>query len=388
MDTSSNTLKQLLSKLFFIENQQVDFPSAYCDAFTQMEVEGGFPVFSSQNGIPDFLIVLQGKIHVVSNTTEFTIEGGEYFWKEEYKDFNIDANSFVCAESARIACIYAPTAAESKQNCANMAPLVLGFIGLGLNNLKQRQLITSQELQIEVQKKRINDQVSSRKKYMGILGHDLRSPVASMITLSEIMLDDYAELSPIELKSMIQDLSGLAKIHHKMLENLIFWTRLQNDQISFDKELLVCRDFMNKAWEMAKADYPLKDITFLNTISSSKKIYADANMLLVLLKQVLTNAIKFSFSQTQVIAQHCETSDSQMIQIIDKGLGIKNDKVEVLFDPEKHNSTYGTENEMGTGVGLLLCNDIAQRHRWVLEVNSELGKGTTVSLIIPNDKLV
>jgi K+-sensing histidine kinase KdpD len=385
MDTSSNSLKQLLSTLFSVENQQVDFPSAYCDAFTHIEVEGGSPVFSLLDGIPDFLIVLRGKIHCVSNTTEFAFEQGEYFWKEEYKEFNIDTNSFVCAESAHIACIYPPKASDSKHNCANIVPLVLDFIRIGIHNLKQSQLISNQELQIEVQKKRINDLVSSRKKYMGILGHDLRSPVASMITLSEIMIDDFEEISPIEMKSMIQDLSGLAKIHHKMLENLIFWTRLQNGLISFDKEWLVYSDFMTKAWEMAKADHPLKDIKFINTIPPNKKLYADANMLLVLLKQVLSNSIKFSYNQSQVIAQHSETDQNQTIQIIDQGLGIKNDKVEVLFDPEKHNSTYGTENEMGTGVGLLLCNDIAKKHQWILNVNSEPGQGTTVSLIMPKN---
>lgn len=385
MDTSSNSLQQLLTKLFFAENQHIEFPIAYCNAFCENEVKNGSPIFSNQMGIPDFLIVLKGKIHIVNNSTEFALASGEYFWKEEYKDFDIDTNSFVCPETARIAYICAPKMDESNSKCADIVPLVLGYIRLGLTNLTQVQLLKNQSLQLEVQKKRINDLVSSRKKYMGILGHDLRSPVASMITLSEIMIDDFDELAATEIKSMIQDLSGLAKIHHKMLENLIFWTRLQNGLISFDRELLDCRDFLSKAWEMAKDEHPTKDIKFINSITPNKKIFADANMLLVLLKQILTNTLKFSNPQSQVIAKDSGTPENQIIHIIDQGLGIKNDKIEGLFDPEKHNSTYGTENEMGTGIGLLLCNDIAKRHQWVLDVKSELGKGTTVSIVMPKE---
>jgi signal transduction histidine kinase len=342
----------------------------------KLEIAQNEPLWTNLNYIPDFFVVLKGSIEITSGSLVCSLAVNDYFWKPNFEAFDLKENSFLATTDCVVFCLMN----DLPLDMPNQADFVITkeSIQTIIELANHQIIIQNQNQQIELQRKRIAELLNCRKRYMSILGHDLRSPVASIITLSEIMLDDFENLTPVELKGMVLDLSGLSKIHLRLLENLIYWTRLQNDQIAFDKEELTIKDFMTKAYENVNQEFLSKKILLNNQIDASVKVFADSNMFIVLLKQLLSNAFKFSPAESTITGYMHQEDNRYALCISDNGIGIKADKLPQLFDLDKHNSTYGTENEMGTGLGLILCKDIADKHHWQITFESTPGEGTTV----------
>ena len=129
-----------------------------------------------------------------------------------------------------------------------------------------------------------------------------------------------------------------------------------------------------------------KNITIHQRIAKDIEVYADINMLAFVIRNVLTNAIKFSYKNSDIFIHAYEQNTDVVIEIADEGIGMDIDTQLQLFDPEKISSRRGTENECGTGIGLMLSKEFIEKQHGSLEIESEMGKGTKVTLRIPKEK--
>lgn len=229
---------------------------------------------------------------------------------------------------------------------------------------------------------------ASKDKFFSIIAHDLKGPFQNLIGYSQILAQDFEKLTIDEIRELSNNLYTSATNLYKLLENLLQWSRLQRgvieyNPIEFEISLLVEQNFdliMNRAKD--------KGITLINNTKSDLQIFADVNMINTVLRNLLSNALKFTPSggKITVNAENLNNGYAK-IEVIDTGIGMSEEFAKNVFRIDSYKSTPGTENEQGTGLGLILCKDLVEKNKGKISVESKLGQGTKFTLVLPTTNL-
>ncbi|MCE1188351.1 MAG: ATP-binding protein [Ignavibacteria bacterium] len=224
---------------------------------------------------------------------------------------------------------------------------------------------------------------STKDKFFSIIAHDLRGPFTSMLGFSEIMRDSFENNDLDNQRKYFGYIHEGIKGVYKLLDNLLLWAKLQRGGITSNPEDLLLKSIVDETIEPLRLLINNKSITFLNQIPDSTKVYSDKNLLSTIIRNLVSNAIKFTQRNGCIFVSAIANDQFVEISIKDDGTGIPKDKINILFDISKKTSTTGTEGEPGTGLGLLLCKDLVEKQNGKIWVESEVGKGSTFSFTIP-----
>ncbi|MDP2365320.1 MAG: HAMP domain-containing sensor histidine kinase, partial [Ignavibacteria bacterium] len=212
----------------------------------------------------------------------------------------------------------------------------------------------------------------------------LRSPFNALLGLSEFLATDVDDFSREEIKKFAEEMNNSLKNQFKLLEDLLKWSMLQTGRMPYAPVKINLCEKVNDIIALLAGNALKKNIAMTNLVLPNSFLLADANMLQSILQNLLANAIKFTkpAGQIQVLA---EQQEDEMIKIFvkDTGVGISKDNLLKIFHTDSTATTLGTENEKGTGLGLLLCKEMIERHGGKISVESEPGKGTTFSFTLP-----
>ncbi|MBN1768243.1 MAG: PAS domain S-box protein [Prolixibacteraceae bacterium] len=225
---------------------------------------------------------------------------------------------------------------------------------------------------------RLKQALDTKNKFFSIVSHDLRSPISTIVNLTELLSDKSYHFTNEEIATYLQSMHQTADSTYRLLENLLEWSRLQRGIISFTPENLDVADFLKSCdlsiFEKAKAKNVELDITFSEKLS----VYADENMLRTILRNLLSNAIKFTKRGGKVVLEVQKTKNGDALFMVrDNGIGMSNDMLNKLFDIAENVSRPGTENESSSGLGLILCKEFVEKHGGKIWVESAEGKGST-----------
>ena len=169
----------------------------------------------------------------------------------------------------------------------------------------------------------------------------------------------------------------MSKQTYDLLVNLLEWSRSQTGNMEFSFDRLSLKEVADQSIQLLQSSADEKSVVLQNDISENTYIYADRNTLNTIFRNLLSNSIKFSYPQNKVKIQSSPLDDKIQISISDKGVGIPADKISQLFRLDKNFSTKGTNKETGTGLGLILCKEFVEKNGGEIEVESEVGKGST-----------
>ncbi len=223
----------------------------------------------------------------------------------------------------------------------------------------------------------------SKEKLFSVLAHDLKSPFNALIGITELLNDAENELEEDVKSELIQELYQTSTGTFRLIENILDWTRSESGNLKVKPTNIRLSEQVQEALRVITTTANQKEISIETDIPEDMEIYADQAMVATILRNLLTNAVKFSEKRSKVrIAASSEGKFAQ-IAVIDQGIGIPPDKLEHLFNIEKAESTRGTSNEKGSGLGLLLCYEFARKNSGQLSVLSTAGKGSTFTLKIP-----
>ena len=161
------------------------------------------------------------------------------------------------------------------------------------------------------------------------------------------------------------------------------WARSQTNTISFEPELINLTELIKSTAQISKAAIHAKNIELIYRFNSNLKIFADKNMLTTIIRNLLMNAVKYSYNDKSIIIEVIKQHKSVKVSIIDHGVGINSDKLNEIFLISKKISEPGTNNEKGTGLGLILCKEFIEKHNGTIGVESELGKGASFWFTLP-----
>lgn len=222
-----------------------------------------------------------------------------------------------------------------------------------------------------------------KDKMFSIIGHDLRSPVAVLKTMLDFISKDPLILAQEELKNDFESMTQTADELYSLLENLLGWAKSQSGNLGFISENIELKLMAQSIYLLYKGQLQHKKIQFEEKIDQSIYVFADANMLKTVLRNLISNGIKFTPENGTIKIEAQKVDDKIQIQIADSGVGIAAENLPKLFDMKQHFSTYGTHNESGSGLGLNLCHNFVVNNNGRIWVDSEPGKGSVFTVELP-----
>lgn len=223
----------------------------------------------------------------------------------------------------------------------------------------------------------------TKDKFFSIIAHDLKNPISSFKNLSELLTDQYDELSEDELKEFIGLLSDSSNNLFKLLENLLMWSRAQVGSVKINRELINIYQIANNNLSLMKLNADNKKIKLINNIPENTSAYADLNMIDTVIRNLMSNSLKFSNAGDTITVDSEINGDFLTVKITDTGIGMSEDIQNKLFKIDKQITSIGTNQEKGTGLGLILCKEFINKNMGEIWVESELGKGSTFLFTIP-----
>lgn len=224
---------------------------------------------------------------------------------------------------------------------------------------------------------------ATKDKFFSILAHDLKSPFNAFIGITDILAEDIDILDKEQIKSFVLDINRSAHSQFKLLENLLAWAQMQRGLMKFEPIELEINTVINDVFQLYLDNAMEKDLKLINETPLGKTIKADHNMLYLLLRNLVYNAIKFTNPGGEIRVGENATSGFSEIYVADSGVGINPSSLSKMFRIESQSTTLGTAHEKGTGLGLVLCKDMVEKNGGTIRVSSELGVGTTFYFTIP-----
>jgi signal transduction histidine kinase len=246
-------------------------------------------------------------------------------------------------------------------------------------NQKQELERLNEDMKAQNQKLQSLHQVNNQ--IFSIISHDLRSPLGSIKGFLRLM--QITELSAQETKYFLNELEGGTNNTLQMLDTLLQWARNQMNGIQPQFKHILLNKLILQVVESVQNQATLKGVNLSVEIKNEIKIVADEEMLKLVIRNLLTNAIKFTKAGGFVSVAVWQDQHNNYIAVKDTGIGLTEEQKNKLFNPEKAFSLRGTSNEKGTGLGLILCKEFIEKHKGTIQVESELNKGSTFSVALP-----
>ncbi len=223
----------------------------------------------------------------------------------------------------------------------------------------------------------------SKDRFFSIIAHDLKSPFSSLLGYSEWLKGEMNNLSKEELNNSFSNMNKSIKKVFELLQNLLEWARIQNGKIEYNPSSFDLKILIDNTVGFIEFKALNKDIKIINKIHDSLYVYADQNMLNSVFQNLLTNSLKFSFPGEEVIISSKINENDVEVSIKDNGVGIAPENLNNLFRIDIYHSTLGTNEERGTGLGLVLCKELVERNKGKIWVESKKGKGSVFTFTIP-----
>jgi signal transduction histidine kinase len=235
-----------------------------------------------------------------------------------------------------------------------------------------------------------------KDKFFSIISHDLRGPFNGLMGYTQLMAEKIEILNTDDIQQMSRDIYKVAKATFQLLENLLTWSQLQRGRIEYKPGLLELSDLAESTMTLLQKTARSKQVQLEHVIEEGLCIYADKYMIDTVIRNLATNALKFTPCGGQITLSARRNGSSSgheegqwvEISVQDTGIGISQEDIAKLFRIEVYHTTEGTAQEKGTGLGLILCQEMVEKNGGRIWVESELGKGTTFKFTVPSAPLV
>jgi len=227
---------------------------------------------------------------------------------------------------------------------------------------------------------------SEKDKFFSIIAHDLRGPFCTFLGLTELMAEGFQTISTEEIQQISVQMRNSAANLFRLLENLLEWSRLQRGLAIFKPKTFLIMSKIAEILTLVLIDANKKNITVHYNISKNTSVYADENMFEVIIRNLVSNAVKFTPVGGNITVSATSLSDKSVsISIKDTGIGMNNKLIDNLFRLDVVTSRKGTDGENSSGLGLILCKDFVEKHGGELWIESAEMKGSTFHFSLPGN---
>jgi signal transduction histidine kinase len=258
--------------------------------------------------------------------------------------------------------------------------VVIALIVLnGRQRAKRNILLKEKNEEIAEQNKKLQEANDIKDKIFSIIGHDLRSPLVSLMGLLSMVMRN--EVTDDEFKTFAPKLHHLVTGTNETLENLLQWANSQMTGWSQTPSTLVLHDHVSRCVNLFTEAAKVKEITMTNHVDEHDQVIADPNQLELIVRNLIHNAIKFSSNGGSISITACRADEYIELRVTDSGTGMSAEYVQNLFNRQSARTSRGTQGERGTGLGLLLCKEMVENNGGKIFATSEEGKGSTFHVL-------
>lgn len=263
--------------------------------------------------------------------------------------------------------------------------LYITAIGLGLSIILWRgNLIrVKQSKQIVLQNKALREMNVEKDKFFSIIAHDLKNPFNSIIGFSQILEEQLKNKDYEEAQKHVGIIKRSSQLALDLLMNLMEWSRSQTGRMKFNPIYFDLEDLIQKASLLYQETSENKSIDLVYHLNNTEDIFADKDMISTVLRNLISNAIKFTKVGGEIVISTESIANGIKVSVKDNGVGIPPNKIEELFVVGESHSTSGTNNEKGTGLGLILCKEFIDKNGGEIGVESQFGLGSTFYFTLP-----
>lgn len=225
------------------------------------------------------------------------------------------------------------------------------------------------------------EELCFKNKFLTVIGHDIKNMFSQVLGSLELLDRKLENMDAGKVHAILKMARRSAEQVNTTFEGMLLWARLSTGQLPFCVQELLLNDHINKLVEQFQLAGNMKNVTIRNDLRAHLRVRADPHMLDCILLNLIYNAIKFSLPGGEVCLDASQTETHIRVVVADNGIGMNYQQIAHLFDQNR--STIGTANEIGAGIGLMICKDFVERHGGVIEVESEENRGTRVVVSLP-----
>lgn len=224
---------------------------------------------------------------------------------------------------------------------------------------------------------------ASKDKFFSIISHDLRSPLSSVLVGMRLLTDPQSRVSESEKDEILHDTRKTVEQLYSLLDNLLVWSRLQRGLMEYEPKPLDLQPLFERNATLFAANAEQKQITIRQTVTAPIFAFADTQMIDTVIRNLISNALKFTEAQGVITLSACQNDQSVEITVADTGIGMDAEAVAKLFRLDVRYNQLGTVGEKGTGLGLNVCKEFAEKNGGSIAVESVVGAGTTFRVTLP-----
>lgn len=299
----------------------------------------------------------------------------------EYQTHNTVVKSIKCKESNDYLAFF------FIQDITKEAKLIMQYREINkisMNEIKER---VKAEKKLLASEKRLKENNAQKDKFFSILAHDLKAPFSSILEMKDMVTDKSYGFTQEEMDAIWVSIFDSMQNTYSLLEDLLTWSRTQVGRLKCNPQEILLDDLIDSVYGHLKETAENKNITIEFVTNGIEEIKADSFMISTVLRNLISNAIKFSHKEGIVKVNFNMEGGQLYISICDNGVGVKDEDKSKLFRIDITHSTIGTAKEKGTGLGLILCKEFVDQHNGKIWFDSEINVGSTFNITIPQIKV-
>ncbi|MFP4041702.1 MAG: ATP-binding protein [Bacteroidales bacterium] len=390
---SINKRIDILRSVHIFSDSPEDILSEIASGLEEIEVQKNEVVFHKGDLLHAMYIIVEGSVKVHDGEYIFArFHKKEYFGEYALIDASARSASVTAMETTRLLRLDKNIFEKILDKNPHIARAILRALIQRLrhsNILEEKLTQRSYELKLEkedIEKQKLNlEELNATKdKFFSIIAHDLKNPFNSVIGLSELLLYRYDSYDDAKIKEFIEQIHTFSSNAYNLLDNLLQWARSQTGRLKHKPADLNAEELIRENMNLLQDAADRKNIELTSDVNNSIHCYADPNMVKTIIRNLISNAIKFTNENGKVyLTAEKEQGNKVKFSVVDNGVGIPEDKVDQIFDLTSHYSREGTNSEKGTGLGLILCKEFVEKNGGEIWVESEEGKGSTFNFTLP-----
>lgn len=234
---------------------------------------------------------------------------------------------------------------------------------------------------------KLNELNIAKDKFFTIIAHDLKSPISALRNIIDLMLKSFEVYEKEEMISTLDQMSKSSNSVYNLLENLLLWSRIQSGKTAYHPDKFDLSYIINDCVNLFALNLKEKSIELVNNLDKELVAFFDVGMVQTVARNLISNAIKFTYQSGKIIIDYNEDENFYIISIKDSGMGMSQEIIDKLFRIDSNHTSLGTQEEKGTGLGLVICKDFIELNKGKIWVESQIHIGSTFYFSIPKNNI-
>ncbi len=250
---------------------------------------------------------------------------------------------------------------------------------------KHNDRINKAYIQLKESEQALFELNATKDKFFSIISHDLKNPFASLMSISEMMKDNFLALDEEEKHTGIHRIHGSIENIFSLLDNLLTWARSQSGRIDFNPSDFNMSKILQENLNLFRLAADKKKVKLVSEFADDLTAFGDREMINTVVRNLVNNAIKFTPKEKQIKISCTKCNNEICVSVTDEGVGISEENLAKLFRIDKKVKTIGTAGEKGTGLGLIICQEFIEKNKGSIKVNSTINSGSNFTFTLPSN---